>query len=365
MSRLNASASITVLLVILYLSDGCTASQPNNPDDGIIKRFDKIPSGILIKSKRKNIPSIFPTEVKRIDNFLFITDLKNKAGMVIIYDIKSEQIVRTCVPQGDGSHELTVVSSIYKVRDSVFFYDPQSLRLLGIRFNDLVNDDTHHPTYIKKLLFSDYERPLYLMPYSKDSVFAHVIPGFEGRFIKLNQRYEPMGSYFAPFPSLEPVGEMTKMSLYVKVLGNLFYSTSVSDSNKMVMGYNYVDMIEVFDASSRKLLKTIIGPDQNFPPKYILNQRQQASPCLECRCGYSNPIITAKGFMVLRLDKLYSASDALTSRLIYYFNWDGSLMHVIELDEDVSQFVFDEKNKKIFAISLDTDYPLLEYSFPL
>lgn len=366
MFNLNFSDRIGILFVFLCLILGCTVSPSDLSEDSVVRRFSKTPSAINLQSREKSIESIYPTEIKQIDDFLFVTDLKSKAGMVIIYDTKSEQVLRTCIPQGEGSHELTAVSSIYKVRDSIFFFDPQSLRLLGGLFDELINNRNYHPVYLRKLLFSDFERPLYLFPYSSDSIFAHVIPGFQGRFIKLDQHYEPVGRYFAPFPELDfREEEMTKMSLYVKVLGNLFYTTSVSDSNVIIMSYNYVDMIDIFDVHTGNLLKRIIGPEQNFPPKYILNQRLQAAPCLECSCGYSNPIITTKGFMVLRLNKLYSDSDALTSKFIYYFNWDGALTQTIKLDKDVSQFVIDEQNKKIYAISLDTDYPLLEFNFSI
>lgn len=353
-----------ILLIITLLISSCTSHKDSLEATDVIK-VKKIPESIKMTGIPRNIGKHrFPTEIKIIDEYLFITDLKSEQGMIAIYDTRKNQFLGSYIPKGEGPNELTAISSIFKVNGMIYFLDPQNSRILEAPLDSLKLKGNFMPSHKIKLLRVDDERPLYIQKISDSTLLSQSYPSFKGRFVKLSSGFQQKGDYFSDYPELERKSDVSDMEHNMKVLFSLYYSTfTISDKKKdLIIAYNFVDLIEVYNYETQTKRLTISGPDFNFPPKYILNKNGNAMPCKECKCGYSSPFATTTYLAFLRLHKLYADRDATISRFIYLFNMDGHLQRVLELDSEISQFVIDEKSNKLFAVAVDVDQPLIEYS---
>ena len=348
-----------------------TEMEVNDESNGLIL-FSESMVPVKLKSQKKEVSDFrLPIRIKKIDEYLFITDLKRDKGMVAIYDLINDRYLRSIIPKGNGPSELSAVSSIVGGNDGrIYFYDLQSLRLLEADLNKLITDSLVQPVYSKRIISDDYEKPLRIVNASDTSFIAYSVPGIKGRFSFLDRNFGFTGHQFGEYPPLEKTGEahdMAQVPFYAQVLGNI-YSSSIStlpSNNFFIVAHHNVDLIEIYDYKSGQRLKRIIGPDQNFPPAYVINSGGQGAPCLECRCGYSSPQITSRYYAFLRLHKLYKEADAYLSRYIYLFDFEGRLISVLELDAEISEFVIDEQRKKIYAIAFDEDSVLLSYDLPV
>jgi hypothetical protein len=334
--------------------------------------FDQVPEPVSITASRISLPGArLPVHLSLIDGLLFIVDLKSTEGMVTVFDIETKRVVKSVIPVGEGPFELSSVSAVFEGPErTVCFYDVQSYRLLSANLDSLVRFAAHVPTFRKRIYRFDHDHtsyPVRIVNYKQGENLAYVVPGVDGRFVSIDEEWNMDSTYFGPYPPLERPGDMSTISYYARVLSNL-YSCQFAlskDQNQMVVTHYNVDLIEIYDLATKSLVQRIVGPDGNFPPDYRLNKLGQAMPCRDCKCGYSSPVPTSRYLAVLRLDKLYSSMDSYLSRFIYLFEWDGKITRVLQLDSEISDFVIDETNGKIYATSFDADAPLLEYDIDL
>lgn len=365
---------IAYFAAILWLIIGCTSKselEVGYGKDGLVL-FKGTLQPIKLKSKKKELADFrLPIRIKLIDNYLFVTDLKRNDGMVGIYDLNNDRFLKSIIPKGNGPFELSAISSIINGNSgNIYFYDVQSLRLLEAKLDFLVGNSSAQPSYVKRIISDKYEKVLRIANLSDTSFMAYTLPGIGGRFSTLNSKFDFTGFQFGDYPPIEKkaeIYEMTEVSFYSKVLGNL-YTCSIEvlqSKNLLVIAHHNVDVIEVYDYHKLKLLLRIVGPDQNLPPKYIINKSGQALPCLECKCGYSSPQVSPAYIALLRLHKLYSNEDSYISKYIYFFDWQGALVKIFELDAEVTEFVIDNNRHKIYAIAFDQDKALLEYDLPI
>ncbi|MBX2915961.1 MAG: hypothetical protein KF856_11895 [Cyclobacteriaceae bacterium] len=360
-------------IFIICILIGChfkSSLEVNHGIDGLILFNGTIKPTILKSNKIALEDFRLPTRIKQINDYLFITDLKRDAGMVCIYDLNNQKYLKSIIPKGSGPFELSAISSIVSGNSgTIYFYDVQSLRLLEANLDFLLQNDLTQPVYSNRLIFENFEKAFRIVNVSDTIYLAYTLPGIKGRFMLLNSKFESTGIQFANYPPIERKPEtydMTEVSFNAKVLGNLYTCaiTTHPSADLLVVAHHHVDIIEIYKITEQKRLLRIVGPDQNFPPDYIINKSGQGLPCRECRCGYASPQVFTNYIAVLRLNKLYTDADAYISKYIYFFDWEGTLQKVIELDAEVSEFVIDEGRRKIYAIAFDQDEALLEYDLP-
>jgi len=353
--------------ILLLLLSSCSFQRATEPDT-VIKIFDKLPQPV--KLAPTNLPwqqNGLPTRITLIDPYLFIVDLKNRDAMVAVWDIEKQVEIRKLIPNGEGPFELSAVSSIFPDGNgNIYFYDLQNLRMLEARLDCLVMNKNYLPRFKKRLLSTDFEHANRIQRVNDSTFVAITLPALNGRFRFLNRHLDYVGAPFGEFPYLDRTAEtsaMTDISFGAKVLGNLYAATlAVNEpSATLLVAHNNVDVLDLFNLQTKKLLLRVVGPDQNYPPRYRLNSQGQALPCQTCNAGYKSPQALTDWFLAIRLHKRYSDFDAYESRFIFVFAWSGDLHKILELDSDITDFVVDEKRKTIFTLSLDSDYPLQAY----
>lgn len=357
-------------LLLILLCSSCT-TETQGTEEAVTLRFDEAPAPTRLASVELDWgPFFLPTRLKQIGDYLFIADLKNPDAMVTIWDIDQQREVKRIIPKGEGPFELSAVSSIFLQKGGrVYFFDLQSQRMLEADLDSLVAYPHYQPKFRKRLASEDYEYASRIHSVNDSVLVAMTLPALQGRFSLLNNNLEYTGHYFGQFPFLERTGElsgMTDISFGAKVLGNLFVATMDVNQplNKLVVTYNNVDMIDVYNLTDHTLELRVLGPDQNYPPKFRLTE-SGALPCRECHAGYKSPQSNNDYFVALRLNKRYADVDAYQSRHVYVFSWSGELIKSIELDFEIADFVIDPKRRKLFALAVDASQPLREYPWSM
>lgn len=365
---------LTIMVWGCGLMVSCTTSEKEQRNFKEIRFSRKdLPETVKLKLLRTiTIPGFYtPLWMFRIENNLLIVDLNHREGILAVYSLSKDSLLRVMMPKGNGPFEIQSISSI--VTDghrNIYFYDTQERRLLQGHLDSLAYS-VHQPRFYKRLRWTyTTDTPLSIINHSDSTYLSTSELGHGGRFNILNHRFEFSPEYFGEYPDLEHTREiknMTHTEYRVNVLSNLFSHGIClsSDRQSLVVAYLRVDCIEVFDMKSRALRYRIIGPEQNFPPRYKLNKAGQGLPCSECYAGYSSPQVTSNYILSLRRYRQDKEWNSHLSRYIYVFSQAGTVKKILELDEDIISFVIDEERGRLYGLVVDAPYAVVEYELQI
>jgi hypothetical protein len=136
--------------------------------------------------------------------------------------------------------------------------------------------------------------------------------------------------------------------------------------DKVAVCYYWTDLIEIY-AKDGKLEKRIHGPEHFYPHfKGFTEGGMIYSKTIpgQSRDAYYSPVSVGENIFVLfnGKDPDEAGYNILANR-IFVFGWDGTPQKMYELDRGISNMDVDEKNKKIYGISDDPEYQIIEFSY--
>lgn len=124
-------------------------------------------------------------------------------------------------------------------------------------------------------------------------------------------------------------------------------------------------MIELYNKKG-DLIKRIHGPEQFLSQikEHSDGNIKTSNPIKgKAQGAYRNPINTGEEIFVLFNGKLIDEEGSSLTNKILVFDWNGNPLKVYLLNQDIFAFTVDAINKKIYGISDNPEYHIIEFSY--
>lgn len=294
-----------------------------------------------------------PTRIQAFDTLLFTINTKEEK-LIHIFDLKAKKKIGERISVGQGPNEM-IQPYFVNIDDScIRFFDMTTSTLVEYKVREFVVNSAPIPTQRVKL-----SKPVFgeVRSLGSDILASTYNPNHQ--FVQFNSEGEKMVDLGTYPISDTPFSDSEKVEAY-----RFSFTTNLID--KIVVCYNWTDLVDILDEKGN-LQKRIYGPKhfissfKEFHEGEITSARPVKG---ETRDGYFCPVNGDDNFYVLFSGKSESEPNySILANHIFVFGWDGTPKQVLSLDQGVFAFTVDEKNKKIYGISNQPEYHLVEFSY--
>lgn len=294
-------------------------------------------------------------------DILYLADIGSDDGMLVTYNLLNGQTGGPYIAKGEGTGELTSISSITFQNDSILVFDSQSQNFLKGSIRDL-SEQGDNSLIKSRVVKESSDMLLRLVSMDNSAYIGNALSGDSLRFRIVKDRN--IVTSFGDYPPLQPKDGLSEFRFRAGVVGMLFNcDIAISKINqRMVIANRKIDLIEIYDLKSKKELYAILGPYENYPVDYLISRQGNGLPCRECHSGFSSPVVTKDAFYVLLKTEKYHTPDGWVTNLVYKFNWEGTLQEILELDQKIGEFAIHEASNKLYGFNPFSDQPIVEFS---
>jgi len=343
-------------IIFIFLIASC------KKDSDQTVEFDSFPKKEKLTAKipeMKERPFKF-YQVELYDSLIIAFDYYNKDKRLYLFDRDNLSLLASSGIVGKGPGELVTpyFFSIDKQNKILWMKDAGKVKLFGFAIDSILMNDNYLPTHRIDMP----EKYIYAsrIGYYKDSLF--IISADNNHIIKLmnfgGNIVDSLGKLPIEKKESEPELGFNDLTLrYIRVLPQY----------DILCSFRRFDRVVLVD-STGKLKFSIRGPDQLKPQrKYygpgdgILHKKRK-----DAKKGYG-PSHYHNGYIYcLYSGKLYFKKENYETHQKYYyfinvFDLKGNPVVQYKLDKEVRDFVIDEKNNRIIALSTTTQEPFIIY----
>ena len=367
----TSSARALFYCSVFLLSYSCEIGIP--ADGPISKKFSGGMQRVELVGETVSHDSLifyYATDVHLLDSIIVIRDVKNASNHLHILDRKNLEYVMSFAKRGEGPGEFAIARSVTTLGmgKPLMVHDSRLQRLYSINLDSLLNYSNYKISdYVNTRGTSENSlvkstQQFHVRQISDSLFLARTFPTSDLRFSLFDARFSKIKS-FGPHPLIEEIQPMNEEVFQVVVLGNIYQGRMFVNrtKRKMLIAHSKLDLIEIFDYENGANSLNIIGPENNYPPKYQLNSANQAILCDECKYGYLYIDTTDGNIYALYSGKEKGNRDAYLGNTIYKFDWEGNVLVKYDLDREIAGFVIDESLNKIYATESNADQPLVVF----
>jgi len=310
------------------------------------------------KAINTNIELTNPWRLFLNDSLLIITDKQNKDGILIFLDISDDfKYLGAVGREGQGPGEFLGLKKVAGNGAYLWVFDVVTRAISRINIDSALQINEYVPP-IKYLL----DQQVTNISVFNDSSFAVGYYAKKHRFSLINNRGDVLYS-FLNYPELENKYGIDSITFSYGVKANLYQAKMLYNSKRksLVLSYYFTGLIQIIDPQNGVFTKHLIGPDNNFPPQYVLSSDGRSFLDKDAKDGYIDLCLTDNYIYALYSGK----TDRLdiTSNQVFQFDWKGNPIRKYMLDHALVGFAVDEKNNKIYGIDF-SDNPLIEFDLP-
>lgn len=344
----NILFAITFLLTL-------SCSQQNKYQQAILfsqKDFDVTQS---LTGSTMSFDSTVMKPIKlQVYDSLLITINVGEEKLFHIYNLKSGKKIGERISVGQGPDEMLQPDFIKNSNKFIRIFDMGNSTLSEYNINEFI--DNLNPISRRKIKLNQ-------QIFTEVSLFNQDIISFaygaDHPFLKFNSNGEKIGE-FGDYP-------ISNISYTNKEKTDAYQFTFTSNStDKIAICYSWTDLIEIYNKEG-DLQKRIHGPAQFFPffkefhdGNMIIARPEKGKQ----RDAYFNPVSVGDDFFVLFNGKLVDEEGYSTlSNQIYVFGWDGTPKRILSLDQGIFTFTVDKENKKIYGISDNPEFHIVEFTY--
>lgn len=293
-----------------------------------------------------------PNQIQIFDTLLITCNLGNER-LFHIFNLKSKKKIGERISVGQGPDEMIQPYFIYNQKDIIIF-DMITSIVSKYSIEEFINNPD--PKAFEKIKIEEQvmseinllgnemigslyrpEHPLYL-------------------FDKNGKKTKGFGAY--------PISNITYSDVEIVEAYRSIFTTNQND--KVAVCHFWTDLIDIYSKEGN-LLKRLHGPKHIFPHFKEYNNGNIVTAKAERgthQDAFYSPVNVGEDFFVLYNGKsLEEPEYNILSKQIFVFGWDGTPKQVFSLDQGVSRIAVDSKNKKIYGISNDPEYHIIEFSY--
>lgn len=293
-----------------------------------------------------------PNQLQVYDTLLITCSLGNDT-FFDIFNLKTKQKIGKCISAGQGPTNMTMpwfvanekhitifdmgTSLISKFTIDEFITNPEPVSFQQTKLNEQVYGEV--ALLDDEIIGSLYrpEYPLYL-------------------FDKTGKQSKGFGAY--------PICDISYTNVELTDAYRSIITTNQVD--KVAICHFWTDLIDIYNKEGI-LEKWIHGPEhflahfKEFKNGDIITTQAQKGTY---RDAFYSPVCVGDSFFVLYNGKsLEEEGYNLLAKQIFVFGWDGTPLQIFQLDQGVSRIAVDKKNKKIYGISDDPEYHIVEFAY--
>lgn len=340
------------LLVFVALAS-CSESK-HYPNATLFDRDDFKSSTITGKTIEFDDMIMNPFALQVYDTFL-ITYNTNVEKLFHIFSLPGKKKIGERVSMGQGPLEMFMPSFVNRP-DSVELFDMMSSTVSRYSLSEFVNNPTPVPDMQVKLK----EKPLW-----------SELGRLDGRWIGVSYKpdapcylFSPEGTKlggFGTYPeSMSAPTDLEIIDTYRAIL-------TTNGKDRVAVCHFFTDLIDIYDANGN-LLKELQGPDHFFTQfkEFKEGDRVGSKPVSPetYKDAFYSPVAAGDEFFVLYNGKyIHEEGYDLLAKEIFTFDWNGSPKRHFLLDQGVSRITVDPRNKKIYGISNDPEYHIVEFDY--
>ena len=272
-----------------------------------------------------------------------------------VFNLNTKKKVGERIEMGQGPYDM-IHPFFVKSSDSLRFYSPMNSHVYTYSLADFVGPSSAVPTSIIKL---------------GESAFFSEVSMLEGNY--LGSSYRPD----APFYVFGPDGTKAQASFGSYPVGPEKYSDieivdayrstlTTNGDDRVFLCHIFTDLSDFYDKHG-KLVKRLHGPDHFHTSfsEYNDGSRIGSSPSGNYyRDAYYSPVCVDNKLYVLYNGKFVNRPgyNMLASNVLV-FDCNGTPLYNYQLDKGVLSITVDARNRKIYGISREPEYHIVEYSF--
>ncbi|MDK2978501.1 MAG: hypothetical protein PWP52_1215 [Bacteroidales bacterium] len=330
-----------ILLVIFILLASCK----NDNGTIFVKSFEK---EYFLESENVGPVGHFasPYLINQVDSLIFVADsklYKKENFFVYVINIKTNKLVDSICPFGDGPEEFNYVTDI-KVdkKKNIWFFDDMKKQLFYYTNSDIGTFKNLKSVYLPVNSFG-----MYKIGVLNDSTFVGSGNIENARLIYFDNNENIISNK----------GEYPKGVKVSWAEAQLDYNYATKN---IVLAYNIFDIIQIFNQDG-DLIKTLrVKSKDNLKTKELSNGKVDYNICY-----YS--VLTTNGYIYA----LYAGKPLLQGddswrqgSYIQVFTIEGEPVCLYKLEDPIVGFTIDEENRIIYGINKFKDQPLTKYKLP-
>lgn len=310
---------------------------------------------VALEGKTLDMGTVMRPSGLQVYDSLLVT-VERKADYVFhIYNLNTNQEINSCCTIGQGPDEFMMPELVDNDRRSVAVYDYIKKSIYEYSIEDFICSKTPKPI---KVINVDAEvspgSPAvmddgYVLYSDRPECFLHRIDA------KGCLKEYPVTYPESPF-------EMTDYEKFSTYLMNF----TTNQKNRLAIVYNQIDMVEIYDEYGN-LKKRLHGPDVFYSKR---KEQTDGRVILTVMDGYDDrdayfcPRNVGEGFIVSYNGQLADDENHHSyQNTLYYFDWEGTPVAKYSIDDGVFRFDVDPVRRKIYGISTDPEYHIVEYCY--
>lgn len=345
---------VCYVLCIPILFVSCKKNKEVYQQQSFFDRNDFVTKELIGEPIDFDEPLMKPKQLIVYDTLL-ITCNQNTEKHFHLFNLKNKKKIGERITMGQGPEEMLRPTFINS-QDSIRLYDMMNSTVYSYSIYDFVHSPEPIPISRYKLnesfLFSELgelsdgqligvsnkpDAPCYL-------------------FNKAGDKIKNIGDY--PINS-ETYTDVERADAYRAILTS-------NGKDKIAICHFFTDLIDIYDKNGQ-LEKRLFGPDHFYTrfTEFHDGNRIGSKPDPNAyRDAFYSPVSVKDDFYVLYNGKIVNKPDYnLLAEDIFVFGWDGKPKIHYKLDKGVLRIAVDTQKHKIYGISNQPEYHIIEFSF--
>lgn len=353
--------SVLLLFVLtVALWSGCSEKQVK---DLLDEEFPVTEQVKMVKFDPFEIDEIkTPVEMVAFDSLVFF---RNFSGdyFISVFDAGTGRFVRDIAPKGLGPDEFLFVSSLYKKRKGISFFDLNLHKLFYTEISKGQLDSLVYSSIPVPVDTAALFDPMWICPLGEHHYYATGL--IENNRCALLDSAACVLKRFGHYPNEENIQRYSSIAL-----GFAFQGLTVCNekASRMVIADNVGVSIQFYDMENRH--------NPSLLCEYVFVTPQFKDETTNDSWGVTflkdKNIIGALGVqsyqehaLILFSGTNISDENARSGNKLLVYSWDGKPEKCIELDRKCSLFAVDEKSGVAYFLCSDADYDYTVYTIDL
>lgn len=345
---------IIILHILSILLITCSCSQKSQYQHAVSINKNDFKLRQTLKGKTVEFDSILmkPNQLQIYDTLLITCNLGSDA-FFDIFNLKTKKKIGKRISAGQGPMEMLFPWLIANDKNITIF-DMGTSVISQFTIDEFITNPI--PIPFKRIKLNE-------QVYGEVSLLGDEIIGSLYRAEYPLSVFDETGKQSKEFGSY-PICDITYTNIEIRDAYRSIITTNQID--KVAVCHFWTDLIDIYNKNG-VLEKRIHGPEhflahfKEYTDGNIITSRAEKGTY---RDAFYSPTSVGDSFFVLYNGKFVDEKDYnLLATQIFVFGWDGTPEQYFQLDQGVSRIIVDKNNKKIYGISDDPEYHIVEFKY--